>query len=734
MDKTKIQEKRKRRRELAVAFIASLVIIGLIVIEYNIARSTQDIPFGRHVLLFVLTGLNILLIILVIFFIIRNLFKLLFERSRRVLGSKLKTRLTLAFVGLTLLPTVVLFIASAGAVHTSIETWFSAHVDESMRYSLIVAQAFRNNLVEKASNRTSELAGLMSSSQIFNVVEKKELEELLRSWVDNYDLASAQIHFPDEPLPAIAIDEKLKDLPLPDTRPSFLKIGFNGKSATKVTPLNNGAELVRSIAPIKDQLLSETKAALTLDYYVPRSISRRLGPISEAYQDYQETKRMKGPVKTTYILILLVIALLVVFIGFWFGMSMARDITDPIEKLAEGTERVASGDLDFSMAPVADDELGVLVRSFNKMTHDLRSGRDALMAANRDLESRRRRMEIILANVAAGVISLDPKGTITTINPAASKILRIKQGSSIGKSVVESLPDEAGRTIISVLDQLNQSGLESISKQATIYFDDSPISLVIFASNLLDESRGSLGSLLVLEDMSHIIKAQRMAAWREVARRIAHEIKNPLTPIQLNAQRLRRRYLKKLGEDSEILDSCTSMIVDQVEQLKTMVNEFSKFARMPAANPIPNDLNALVREVISLYENVAKNIDITTSLDLSAPIMDIDKEQIKRAIVNLIDNAISAVNRKGKVHVSVKYDPELRMSSIEIADNGPGVPLQDRERVFEPYFTKKKKGTGLGLTIVNAIVSDHNGFVRVKGNNWGGATFVIELPVGTAGA
>jgi two-component system nitrogen regulation sensor histidine kinase NtrY len=377
---------------------------------------------------------------------------------------------------------------------------------------------------------------------------------------------------------------------------------------------------------------------------------------------------------------------------------------------------------------VADDELGVLVNAFNKMTQDLRHGRDALIAANQDLEDRRRRMEIILANIRAGVISLDPDMVVTTINPAAGRLLRIVEDDPVGQTFQDLKSRETLDPIIFVIAELRQSERESVTRPVTIYFNDLVRSLVVFAGNLKDDLGRSMGVLLVLEDMSHIIKAQRMAAWREVARRIAHEIKNPLTPIQLNAQRLRRRYLKMLGDDSDILDSCTSMIVDQVEQLKKMVNEFSKFAKMPSANPTPNDLNALVREVTKLYENGSDNIELSTRLDLSIPIFDIDPEQIKRAIVNLVDNAVASVGSKGMIRVNTRYNSDLAMVMIEVEDNGKGVPPRDRERIFEPYFTKKEGGTGLGLTIVSAIVADHHGFIRVKGNNWGGATFIIELP------
>jgi two-component system, NtrC family, nitrogen regulation sensor histidine kinase NtrY len=268
-----------------------------------------------------------------------------------------------------------------------------------------------------------------------------------------------------------------------------------------------------------------------------------------------------------------------------------------------------------------------------------------------------------------------------------------------------------------------------VERPITISFPEKSISLLCFGNGLRDDEGRDLGLVLVFEDMTYLVKAQRMAAWREVARRIAHEIKNPLTPIQLNAQRLRRKYMDVLGEDSAILDKCTRTIIDQVEQLKTMVNEFSKFARMPTANPAPNDLNSLIREVVDLYVQGNDRVKFDFHPDDSVPVIDLDKEQIKRAVVNLLDNAVAATGQDGRVAVKTKFDKILSIASIEVADNGSGVDPQDMDRLFEPYFSRKQGGTGLGLTIVNTIVTDHNGFIRVKENPGGGVRFIVELPV-----
>jgi two-component system, NtrC family, nitrogen regulation sensor histidine kinase NtrY len=725
-----VDERKKRFRELAFALGGLVLIAVILVIEFQIARSSDSIAFGRHMLLFVLSGVVILLLILVIFFLIRNLFKLIFERRRNILGSRLKTRLTIAFVALTLVPTVLLFVAAAGAVSTSIEFWFSTQVDESMRSAMIVAQMFDHKASQEVRDLGSRLGSAISSAHLTDDSEAERVHGIMEKWRSAEKLAAISLYYRRPGSPLVVKDPGLKHLVVSVPRPSFLKIAFQGEKSSKIIHLDDGADLHRAVVPIRGPDDSAPVAALVVDQYIPRSLARRLLPIYDAFKDYQETKRIKGPVKAIYILILLTIALLVIFIGFWFGMSMARDITEPIEKLAGGTGKIAAGDLNVFIEPVADDELGVLVRSFNKMTEDLRKGREELTSANQDLDSRRKYMETVLKNVAAGVLALDSEGRITTVNRSAIRILGMNGEELIGKDLLKILPEVPAATVGSILGELAASAQESIARQVTLSYPDRSVSLICFANMIQDEGGVAQGLVLVLEDVTHIVKAQRMAAWREVARRIAHEIKNPLTPIQLNAQRVRRKYLERLGEDGAVLEQCTETIIDQVEQLKNMVNEFSQFARMPSANPVPGDLNALIREVVQLYSQGRDGTAVSFEPDPSVPTFDLDPEQIKRAVVNLVDNAISEVGDSGHVSLKTGYDPELAIATIEVSDDGPGIDPTDRDRLFEPYFTTKPGGTGLGLTIVSTIVADHNGFVRVKDNPEGGAAFVIELPAG----
>jgi two-component system nitrogen regulation sensor histidine kinase NtrY len=722
------QEKRKRRRELLVAVFAAIALALIFLLESRIARSAEDIPFAGHLLLFALLTVVTLLLILIIFFLVRNFFKLVFERRGRVLGSHLKTRITLAFVALTLVPTVVLFIASAGVLHTTIESWFKTQVEESLQSSLVVAQAYYKNASDKVSQEGARLAGLINDDRFLDKSRRPELQDALDSWRIAHNLSSVQVYFRDGSPPVSSRDKTTADITLPAPRASFLKIAFKGEDTTKIIPLDGGSDLIRGIAPLKTTGSEAVDAVLVVDYYIPTSLAGRLLSISNAYGDYQEAKRMKGPVKTIYVLILLMVALLVIFIGFWFGMSMARDITDPLLKLSEGTEQIASGNLDVYIEPVADDELGVLVRSFNAMAADLRKGREELLRVNIDLESRRRYMETVLKNVASGVLALDAEGTVTMINDSAVRLLGIRKEDPIGMHLLEVLSEASAAPVREALEELEESLTGTIERQMTLAFPEGIVTLICFGNSLADEGERNLGVVLVFENMTQLIKAQRMAAWREVARRIAHEIKNPLTPIQLNAQRLRRKYMQQLAGDEEVLDQATRVIVDQVEQLKAMVNEFSKFARMPSANPVPNNLNDLLEEVVKLYLHGNDGISFSFSPDPSVPVLDLDKEQIRRAMGNLIDNAVAAAGPGGFVRVLTRYDKTLSIASVEISDNGPGIDARDRDRIFEPYFTRKQGGTGLGLTIVSTIVADHNGFIRVKDAPGGGARFIVELP------
>jgi two-component system nitrogen regulation sensor histidine kinase NtrY len=453
--------------------------------------------------------------------------------------------------------------------------------------------------------------------------------------------------------------------------------------------------------------------------------------ISSTHQEFRQVRVLEGPIRTIYLTILTAITLVVILLSTWFGFFLAKGISVPLQALAEGTEAIARGRLDYQIPQVSDDEFGVVVESFNKMTRDLRTSDDALKRSNAELERRRKYMEVVLSNVASGVVAIDRDGRISTINKNAEKLLNIRVSQILGKHFSDVLRPDHQEAVREMIREIQRLGRETLARQVTASINGQALTLLVSLTVLRDEEGQDMGVVAVFEDLTHVIKAQRALAWREVARRIAHEIKNPLTPIQLSAQRLRKRYLGKLqGEDVGIFDECTATIVKQVDELKNLVNEFSSFARLPAANPQPSDLNALVEEGLFLFQEAHKNIRFQFTPAVSLPRVNLDREQIKRVVINLLDNAVAAVDGgEGLVEIVTGYDPALQVARLEVADNGCGIRPEDRGRLFEPYFSTKKSGTGLGLAIVSKIVADHNGYIRVRDNEPHGTRFVIELPV-----
>ena len=377
-----------------------------------------------------------------------------------------------------------------------------------------------------------------------------------------------------------------------------------------------------------------------------------------------------------------------------------------------------------------------LVTSFNTMTANINSSNKqladthrALQLSSQESEQRRRYTEIILQNVSAGVVSLDDHGRITTINHFASKLLKIDSTQFINRTYREILPREYTHILDRFIEELYTTSKMTIEQHLKVTINRIRLSLLINFTRLEDDEGTPIGFVLVFDDLTKLEQMQRMAAWREVARRIAHEIKNPLTPIQLSAQRLRKRYPEILNEPDSVFDRCTSTIISQVEALKQLVSEFSQFARMPKINKTPGDLEQLSREILDLYQEAHKHIEFRFSADRKVPIFEFDGEQIKRCIINLLDNAVAVLPLGGKIDLELTVNNFAQSILLKICDNGPGISGENKLRLFEPYFSTKKTGTGLGLAIVSTIVNDHGGYIRVQDNLPNGSIFTIELPL-----
>ncbi len=721
MKKELSPEARRRRNEFIIIGIISILILIFTTIEMKFPQIGGKIPFANNIIIFSLININIILILLLIFLVIRNLVKLIFERKRKVLGARLRTKLVAAFVSLSLIPTILLFFVAVGFITNSVEHWFSAQVEQSLQGSLEVAQTYYRDFAKNTVSTAQQISKTLSKQGSYKgPKEMSLLREQLEIRRKEYHLSTLGIFFKEGRNTIRVEDPSLQPFSL-NLPSDLLEAGFSGKEVSRILSIGEG-EIIMGIAPLFN--LSEggeVVGVVAASHFIPKSLMVKMREISHAFVEYKQLKILKKPIKFSYMMALLMVTLLIVFSATWFGFHLAKDITVPIKDLAEATHRIASGDLNFRIKMKAADEIGLLVQSFNQMTEDLQVSRA-------ELEQRKKYMEIVLKNVAAGVISIDEEGNVTTINTSAEEMLEIKGEAVLDKKFSEALPKEYVEQLEPLLGEIKSSGLDSMERQLTVNWEGKSLSLLINLTTLRDEEGKPLGVLTVFDDLTQLMKAQRMAAWREVARRIAHEIKNPLTPIQLSAQRLRKRYLEKLQPDGAVFDECTRTIVKQVEELKGMVNEFSNFARMPASQPTPNQLNDIIQETLVLFKEAHKRIKFEF-VPNHLPVMNVDRDQMKRVIINLIKNSLTAIENEGKIRIQTNYDHRLQIARLEVSDDGRGIPDEDKERLFEPYFSTRKSGMGLGLTIVNAIISDHNGYIRVRDNKPRGTTFLIELPV-----
>ena len=734
-------EIRKRKREGIIVVISLLLIVFLTGSEIHLSKLSSEVPMGNNILIFGLINIIILLIILLIYLVFRNIAKLLLEQRRNIVGARLRTKLVLAFVGLSLVPTMLLFFVSAGFITNSIQNWFNKQVETSLNESMEVAQTYYKSSAANALYYGHQISATIKEQKLINDQNLPRLKGLIRLKQKEYNLGVVEVFSSQREELVRASNPKL---PLGEfTNPSSedLNVGLRGKELTRINSVGK-ADLIRGIVPIYSNWNpKDVVGVVVVNYYVPYSLVSKMKEISTSYHEFRQLKILKTPITTGYILTLFLITMVIVFLAVWFGVYLAKSLTIPIQELAEATRQVAEGNLDIHLGEKGSDEIGMLINSFNKMTEDLRNNQQTLNKTNEEvtrsnleLEQRRRYMETVLKNVTAGVISVDKEGILTTVNKSAEKLLNINTSQVLGKNFRDVLRPAQLDIVKGMLRDMVLGKQDTIRKQVTIPLKDTKLTLLVNLTVLKDENDEFMGTVVVFDDLTQLIKAQRMAAWREVARRIAHEIKNPLTPIQLSAQRLRKRYLQRCSEDEKVFDECTIMIIKSVDELKTLVDEFSNFARMPAAQPAANSLNDIIREALTLYQEAHRNINFTFQADESIPLLMLDRDQLKRVLINLLDNAVAAIDEKGTINIESNFDQELKMVTFTVSDTGHGIAPEDRPRLFEPYFSTKKTGTGLGLAIVNSVISDHHGFIRVKNNHPKGTRFIIELPVGGAWA
>lgn len=737
------------RRRTAPWLLGGLVLFLLsVMIALQVAGLWSVLPpdtASDTLLLYALSSLNFAAFIVFAFILVRSLLKLRRERRERQLGSKIKTRLVVYFITLSLLPITAMAVFSYLFLNRSIEKWFSRLPEGVVSEARQLQREADANQMRSLRETATMLALLIDREQEFGKAEM--LEQLVKSGnlaalqilsADGFVMAKSEMSLTDA-------ERKLLDQSILSARAgeesAYEKVSDPKSYDAVSVPLTQNRFLIVARARHIDSNLSEI--------------------ISGSQGEYVKLVSKQRKVRWLGISTLGLLTLLLLFASTWTAIHVARGIATPIRALAEASDEVARGNLEHRVETIADDELALLADSFNQMTAQLAENRRRIEAGagelrekNLALEERRNYIETVLESLSTGVVSLDESGRITTINAAALAMMQLEVMPKRDCLLSEVTSAEDYGVLERLVRRARRMGRASeqteLGRGSSPDNDALPVSLT--ATALLASTGQTRGAVLVIEDLSELLTAQRAAAWSEVARRMAHEIKNPLTPIQLSAERIAKNFHRASSEAggvegngssngngafdkervSRVVDECTATITREVAGLKAMVDEFSRFARLPHARLEAADLNEVVKQAVTLYEDRLDGVRLDVHLSRSLPVSMLDTEQMRRVLVNLIDNALESlaeIEGERRITVATGHDPARGRLLVEIADTGQGITRADFPRLFQPYFSTRGRGTGLGLAIVQRIIIEHGGRIRAEMNPPRGAKFIIELPV-----
>ncbi|TAN44440.1 MAG: HAMP domain-containing protein [Nitrospirae bacterium] len=665
---------------ITVLLLFTATLIGL---EFHFIKMPNVDVTTKLLLIFLMT-VNLIAFLTLMFFVGKSLFLLYMERRQKVLGYKFRTKLMAIFVVLTLIPSAFLFFAASGLAANYINKIFSPQMKEPFNKSVEFARAFYDRERDRAL-KTARAA-----------------------------LSGKDVWAPD-------LSVKRYASPPPNAS-EILTDAFAGKEGAEVVSQASG-DIVRAAVP---ETQKNRGGVLVVEIRLPQTIAEKTENLKTLYEDHIKLESFKEPLRLNYILILGFLTLMLVFSGLWVSLKISRGITIPIQRLAMATEEVASGNLDVSVDIKTQDEIGILINSFNQMVRQIKDGKSSLENAYIESDRRRLYLENILENINSGVLFLDTDGKILTMNRAAHSILDFAVEDIIGRDYTEFIQRLNSDELNTMVKDIEGTRINEVSKEVKINIDGRVLICRIYIAGIRDsrDSR-SLGMLVVFNDLTDVIKAQKAIAWQEVAQRMAHEIKNPLTPIKLSTERLIKKWHQKDEDFGAVIEKSTRTIINEVEGLKKLVDEFAKYGRLPEIKKGPLHFPELLESVTSLYKGF-KDIEIKTDLQEAMPQINLDRDQFKRVLINIIDNAIKAMDGRGLITVSAAVDRNTL--KIEISDTGPGISIAEKEKLFMPYFSNRKGGTGLGLAIAHKIVADHGGHIIVRDNHPAGAVFCVEMP------
>ena len=710
-----------------------LLLLLIVLVLFSMQKGFSVLEHsGSQLMVFVAINVNIVLLAIVFYLIARNLLKLSYERRRHVLGVNLKTKLITSFIILSL-PAMGFHLFASYFIATNLESWLKGQQESVIQSAQNVSDAYHQNL-----RKTMELQHLIWANYI--IESKREFSAIKP--LKNVE-ANVSIYSEDQELLDQWMQNEISQTYW--TAPS-LNEWYQIKSSKQIwfTKELEDRIIYRHITP-----MSYENKQFFLEIFYPAS-PYSSNAVSEIISQGHNTRFLtesEDLVRGYYLIIFLLMTLFIIFVATWLAFYLARGFVQPIEDLALATQRVSEGELGFQVklqGPL-DKDFALLMKSFNSISRDLLEHQIALnkttsnlQDSHRTLESQIRFVELVLENITTGVMSLDVEGHIEILNHSAKQMLQLKPGVDTGRHYRDVLEEESLQQFEEMVEQIKADKERSISQNLIVHKKDGPVEVSATLLVLQNSEGQSAGMVCVYNNITEIQRLQRARAWREVARRIAHEIKNPLTPIQLSAERINRKYAGEVSDDVALHQS-TQTIINEVQHLKRMVSEFSNFAKIPESNPQISDLNQIIMNALHLFhENLPTRISLTTDLSESLPQLPLDSEQIRRVIINLVDNSISSIEKKGtlsrifnqgKIIIITRHVPDLNIICMDVEDNGTGIVPEISDQLFEPYTTTKEHGTGLGLTIVSQTISDHNGFTRFRNLETGGVCFTIELPV-----
>jgi two-component system nitrogen regulation sensor histidine kinase NtrY len=713
---------RKRFRDntkLLLAGIAALIaaLVGLLSLASR--GSTLAPDYLAEFVLYALSATNLMMLLALVFVLARNIVKVMVERRRGLPFARFRAKMVLVLLGMTLIPAVLVLAVGSELIRNSVGTWFNRPMEEMLTSANDMAGDFYAERQRAVTEQARRFAGALDGA---DPSQPEAIRGLLAPAVNEDRVDVAEVYrVTAGALPVRIVDASDR---LPQTyaaasvEPLTRRAIESGAEAHEVTQLAGGGELVRSALPIR--LADGTPGVVIASEYLAGDLAARARGITAAYQDYQQLRLFRQPLTVVYLSFFLMLTLMILVGATWMGLYLAKRITRPVQILAAAAREIGAGHLDHRVEPETRDEFGSLIEAFNRMAGEL-------AASRQEVEGRRRYVETVLERIATGVVSIDTEGRIRTWNSAASRLLGIESDvSGLPATAVFGRPEL--RPLAGFLEESPRRREESRPQEVTISRDGRDLHLAVMSTPLRRDDGGTDGVVVVFDDVSPLIRAQKVAAWREVARRLAHEIKNPLTPIQLCAERLSRHFTHAPAAQRELVEECTTTIVGEVESLKGLVDEFSQFARMPAPRTVSTDMHALLDDVLALYRGLFTDVELRRHYGPDVPRVAVDAEQIRRVMINLIDNALEAMDHKGTIELCTQHDPANNLVRVIVADDGPGIPADERDKLFLPYYSTKKRGSGLGLAIVRRIVVEHGGSIDVTDNAPHGTRFAVELP------